>query len=133
MKINYSIQKGKTNKASLTPLRCRITFEKSHKQVSTGLFINPAYWNKEKQKVLYTSENSEYVNKQLSLIKQKLGQAFLMLQIQEKSFDVDDIFKLFKGEDIKKEYGVLATYKQHNDYYKKLIGKDIKEVSWQKI
>jgi integrase/recombinase XerD len=133
MKINYSIQKGKTNKAGLTPLRCRITYKKSRKQFSTGLFINPDYWIKEKQKVLEDAENCEYVNKQISLIKQKLGQAFLMLQIQQKSFDVDDIYKLYNGEDIKKEFGVIAAYSEHNTYYKKLIGKDLKEVSWQKF
>lgn len=72
MKINYSIQKDKTNKAGLTPLRCRITYEKSRKQFSTGLFVNPDYWCKEKQKVIGDSENFEFVNKQLSLIKQKL-------------------------------------------------------------
>lgn len=55
---------------------CRITYEKSRKQFSTGLFINPAYWNKEKQKVLDKAENSDFVNKQMSLIKQQLGQAF---------------------------------------------------------
>ena len=79
------------------------------------------------------AENAKTVNSQLSLIKQKLGQAFLMLQIQQNSFDVDDIYKLYKGEDIKKEYGVIAAYEEHNTYYKKLIGKDLKEVSWQKF
>lgn len=78
MKINYSIQKGKINKAGLTPLRCRITYEKSRKQFSTGIFINPSYWSKEKQKVIVEAENSRTVNSHLSLIKQKLGQAFLM-------------------------------------------------------
>jgi integrase/recombinase XerD len=73
------------------------------------------------------------VNSQISLIKQKLGQAFLILQIKQTSFDVDDIYKLYKGVDIKKEYGLLAGNKEHNDYYKKLIGKDIKEVLWQKF
>ena len=133
MKTLFLFIKQKTNKAGLTPIMCRITYEKSRKQFSTGLFINPDYWSKEKQKVLDKADNAEYINKQLSLIKQKLGQAFLMLQIQQKSFDVDDIYKLYKGEDIKKEYGVIAAYLEHNAYYKKLIGKDLKEVSWQKF
>jgi integrase/recombinase XerD len=133
MKINYSIQKGKINKAGLTPLRCRITYEKSRKQFSTGIFINPSYWSKEKQKVLDDAENSRTVNSHLSLIKQKLGQAFLILQIQEESFDAEDIYKIYSGENVKKEMGVMAVYEEHNAYYKKLIGKDIKEVSWQKF
>ncbi len=133
MKTLYFIKKQKLNKAGFTPIVCRITYEKSRKQFSTGLFINPEYWCKEKQKVLGSLENSDYINKQLSLIKQKLGQAFLMLQIQEGSFDVEDVYNIYCGEDTKKEMGIIAVYIEHNNYYKKLVGKDLKEVSWQKF
>ncbi len=133
MKILFFIKSQKINKTGLTPILCRITYEKLRKQFSTGLFINPSYWNKQKQKVLDKAENSEYLNKQMSLIKQQLGQAFLMLQIQHKSFNVEDIYKKYNGEETKKELGVIAVYSEHNAYYKKLIGKDIKEVSWQKF
>ena len=133
MKILFLIKKQKLNRAGLTPVICRITYEKYRKQFSTGLFINPDYWNKEKQKVRDKTQNAENINTQLSLIKQKLGQAFLMLQIQEKSFDVDDIYKIYCGEDTKKELGAIAVYIEHNAYYKRLVGKDLKEVSWQKF
>ena len=133
MKITFLIQKGKTNKAGLAPLRCRVTIEKQRKQFSTGIFINPDHWSQEKQKVLDNGENHKIINSQISLIKQKLGQAFLMLQIQEEPFDVEDVYKIYSGENVKKEMGVMAVYEEHNSYYKKLIGKDIKEVSWQKF
>ncbi|WP_029034064.1 site-specific integrase [Salinimicrobium terrae] len=133
MKTLFLIINQKINKAGLTPIMCRITYEKSRKQFSTGLFINPDYWDREKQKVLDKAENSEYVNKQISLIKQKLCQAFLILQIQQGSFDVEDILKRYNGEETKKELGVITAYQEHNNYYKKLVGKDIKEVSWQKF
>jgi len=133
MKILFLIQSNKINKAGLTSLWCRITYNKTRKQFSTGTYIKPKYWDKEKQKVLEEAENSKTVNSQISLIKQKLGQAFLMLQIQEDPFDVEDIYKIYIGENVKKEMGVMAVYEEHNTYYKKLIGKDIKEVSWQKF
>ena len=56
-----------------------------------------------------------------------------MLQIMEEPFDVGDICKIYTGENMKKEMGVMAVYEEHNSYYKKLIGKDIKEVSRQKF
>ena len=129
MKITFLLQKGKTNKTGLTPLRCRVTIDKQRKQFSTGIFIHSDHWSQEKQKVLEEAENAKTVNSQISLIKQKLGQAFLMVQIQEEPFDVEDIYKIFSGENVKKEMGVMAVYEEHNTYYKKLIGKDIKEVS----
>ncbi|TDN95297.1 site-specific recombinase XerD [Salegentibacter sp. 24] len=133
MKILFLIQSNKINKAGLTSLWCRITYNKRRKQFSTGTYIKPGYWDKEKQKVMDEAENSKTVNSQISLIKQKLGQAFLMLQIQEEPFDVEDVYKIYSGENVKKEMGVMAVYEEHNAYYKKLIGKDIKEVSWQKF
>ncbi len=83
MKILFLIQSNKINKAGLTSLWCRITYNKTRKQFSTGTFIKPEDWDKDKQKLLEDAENAKTVNSQISLIKQKLGQAFLMLQIQE--------------------------------------------------
>lgn len=133
MKINFYLQKSKINKTGFTSIRCRITFNKNRKQFSTGIFIAPKHWSQEKQKIIDAGENARIVNSQISLIKQKLGQAFLMLQIRGESFDVDDVYKIYSGDNTKKEMGVMAAYEEHNTYYKKLIGKDIKEVSWQKF
>jgi len=133
MNILFLIQNSKLNKRGTTPIRCRLTIDKSRKEFSTGIFVHPEYWSKEKQKVLDPGENSKTVNSQISLIKQKLSRAFLMLQIQGGSFDVDDVYKIYCGVDTKKEMGVIAIYTEHNTYYKKLVGKDLKEVSWQKF
>ncbi len=129
----FLIQKARTNKRGLASIRTRITINKSRKEFSTGIFIPPKFWSTEKQKVLEEAENAGTINFQLSLIKQKLGQAFLMLQIQGESFDVDDVYKIYCGVDTKKEMGVIAIYTVHNNYYRKLVGKDLKEVSWQKF
>lgn len=72
MKILFLIQKTRINKRGTTPVRCRITMDKSRKEFSTGIFVHPKFWSKEKQKVLEESENSKTINSQLSLIKQKL-------------------------------------------------------------
>lgn len=133
MKTLFLIQKARTNKRGLAAIRARVTIDKSRKEFSTGIFIPPKYWSTEKQKVLENAENSKAVNSQLSLIEQKLSQAFLMLKIQEEPFDVEDVYHIYSGVNIKKEMGVMAVYEEHNAYYKKLIGKDIKEVSWQKF
>ena len=108
----------------------RLTLHKKRKEFSTGVFVKPSSWCPKHQKVFIHSENPEYINSQISLIKQKLSQAFLMLQIQEELFDAEDIYKIYSGENIKKEMGVMAIYEKYNTYYKKLIGKDIKEVSF---
>lgn len=80
MKINilYLLYKSKINKKGECPISCRITFNKKRKEFSTGLFVNPKYWDRTRQKVLKEAYNSNYTNTQLSLIKQNVSQAFFI-------------------------------------------------------
>ena len=137
MKINklnvlLLIDKSKINRKEECPIKCRLTYLKIRYQFSTGLFVNPKYWNSKKQKVLDDTEQSDYINKQLSLIITKINQAFLLLQIQETSFDVSDIYSLYKGEKSQKEYTILEAYDTHNDMMKRLVGIDLNKVSWSR-
>ena len=111
MKLNIRLflTRSKVNASGKCPVRCRITYNKQRKEFSTGLFIYPTYWNSKKQKVLEDAEHSEYANTQLSLIINKMNQAFLLLQIQESSFTIEDIYALYKVKNSKKKQycGVL--------------------------
>ncbi|GHC46684.1 transposase [Ulvibacter litoralis] len=119
------------NQSNKCALRCRITFLKKRKEFSTGLFINPDYWDGKKQRVK-PSDQSEYLNSQLSLINQNLNQAFLFLQVKGTSFNVLDIYNQYKGEAPKDELCVMEVYNLHSDRIKRLIGIDIKLVTYQK-
>ena len=41
--------KAKTNSKGKCPIKCRITFNKTRKEFSTGLFIKPEHWNSKTQ------------------------------------------------------------------------------------
>ena len=93
LKILFVIERFKVNKQGKAPIKCRITYLGQRKPFSTGLFINPDNWNASKQKVFPTTTDNNHLNTQLSLIKQEINQAFLMLQVQLETFDVEDIYK----------------------------------------
>mgnify|MGYP005827217971 CR=1 FL=1 len=76
--------------------------------------------------------DNQYINTQLSLIRQNLNQAFLFLQVKGVPFTVLDIYNQYKGETPKDEVGVIEAYRLHSDRIKKLVGIDIKEVTYQK-
>jgi integrase/recombinase XerD len=80
MKLNIRLFlfRSKLNKAGKCPIKCRITFNKRRKEFSTRLFVNPKHWNSKKQKVLDDTEQSDYINTQLSLIINKINQAFIV-------------------------------------------------------
>ena len=114
-KINilFLIATNRVNKSWKCSLRCRLTYLKKRKEFSTGLFINPKHWNSKKQKVLAETENHEFTNTQLSLIKTQINQAFLLLQIQDINFTVNDIYTLYKGEKLSKEYNVIEYFERY--------------------
>ncbi len=130
--IRFIIALNRLNKRGETSLGCRITYLKIRRQLSTGLFINPKHWNSKKQKVLAEAENYEYTNTQLSLIKTKINQAFLMLQIQATDFTVEDIYALYKGEKLTTEYNVIEYFERYLNKLKRLIGVEIKQITWNK-
>jgi len=128
MKLNilFVINKRKANSKGVCVLLCRLTYNKNRKTFSSGLFVNPDHWNSKKQKVLRNIEQSKFINTQMSLIKNQLNQAFLLLQIQKEIFDVDDIYKIHKGEELTEEIKIVEYFKTFLSKLEKLIGIDIK-------
>ena len=132
LSIRFSIVKGRLNQKKLAPIRCRITFMKKRTDFSTGLFINPDHWDPKKQRLLDHSDQEETTNMQLSLIENKISKAFLMLQVKDTPFTVQDIYDAFKGKTLEKELGILEMWDLHNERSHKLIGKEIVYVTYQK-
>ena len=134
-KINilFLIDKTRVNRNSKAPIRCRITYLKERKIFSTGLFINPKNWSSAKQQAVPLNTENTQINTQLSLIKQEINQAFLFLQVGEKSFDVEDIFRQYKGENIKEEKTIIDIFNLHILKQEKLIGISTTKVSVAKF
>jgi site-specific recombinase XerD len=132
LSILFLLQKVRINKQGKCPIRCRVTYLKTRKIFSTGLFINPDYWDSGKQKALPQNKENSVLNNKLSLIHQQIDKAFLMLQILPNEFDVDDIYRKYNGEDSKEEITILGAYDLHNEKTKKLIGVDFNQLSWSR-
>ncbi|WP_375239488.1 phage integrase SAM-like domain-containing protein [Aurantibacter sp.] len=130
--VLFVIQKNKTNKRGLCPIKCRITYQKKRKEFSTGLFIKPDNWDNGLQQAKPPNPENNIINTHISLISQKINEAFLMLQVLPDSFDIDDIQRKYKGEDSMTEITILGAYDLHNEKTKKLIGKDFNELSWSR-
>ncbi|MCP4884679.1 MAG: site-specific integrase, partial [Flavobacteriales bacterium] len=132
LNIRYLVITRRLNKSGLTPIRCRLTYSKQRKDFSTGLFINPDHWDPKQQRLLDQSDQEETTNMQLSLIENKISKAFLMLQVKEEPFSVQDIYDAYKGKTLEKDMGILEVWDLHNERMERLIGKEIVYVTYQK-
>ncbi len=130
--ILFLLQKVRTNQQGKCPLRCRITYLNNRYEFSLGLSISPNNWFNKQQLAKPPNEENIFINNELSLIKNKINQAFLFLQMKASSFDVQDVFLAYKGVTPKKDRCVLETYQEYNKKIKKLIGKDIEQVTYDK-
>ncbi|MCQ9635067.1 site-specific integrase [Chryseobacterium sp. WG23] len=133
LSILFLLRRNKANIKGLCPIECRITLDSQRKPFSTGIFINPEYWNASKQKAHPPNKGNTQINTQLSLIKQDINQAFLFLQVQEKDFDVDDIYRQYKGENIKQDKSITEMFHLHITKQEKLIGISTTKVSVAKF
>ena len=127
------MRRNKINSRDLCPTECRITLDKQRKPFSTGIFINPKNWDSKRQIAKPPNEENTYINNQLSLIKNKINQAFLLLQVKEEPFDVSDIYNQYAGKTLAKEYKLIEYYQIYLDRLKKLIGIEIKQQTWDKF
>lgn len=133
LSILFLLRKNKINAKGSCPIECRITLDKERKPFATGLFISPKHWDNKQQKAKPPSEENNYINNQLGLIKNKINQAFLLLQLKEERFDIIDIYRQYKGETPIKEYGLIEYYQLYLGRLKKLIGIEIKQQTWDKF
>ena len=133
LSILFLLQKARINKQGKCPVRCRITYQEKRYEFSSGILISPELWYSKLQQVKPLNEENSYINNQLSLIKSKINQAFLFLQVQGLEFDVEDIYKQYKGEPIQKQLGIVQFYSSYLERLKKMIGKDFKQSTWEKF
>ena len=133
LNILFVISSSRIRKDSRASLICRLTYNKARKTFSTGQFINPNNWNSKQQLVKPPEPDNDYINNQLSLIKTKINRAFLMLQVKETNFTVEDIYSTYKGKKRTKEYNTIEFFNLYLDKLKKLVGIDIKIGTWKKF
>ncbi len=132
LNLLFIVSKTRIRKDGKVPLFCRLTYLDKRKQFAVGLFVNPKTWNNSLQECEPPSNDNNYINSQLNLIKNQINQVFLYLQINNSEFTVDDIYTKFKGNTPKKELGVLEVYELFNIRIYKLIGRDLKKVTYRK-
>lgn len=131
--ILFLLHKIKMNKKKKCPIRCRITYLKKRKEFSTGLFINPDHWQSKQQKAHPPDSDNNYINTQISLVSQKINEAFLFLQVTNTEFDVADIYLQYKGENVKAHKTLLEVFKLHNERMNKLIDVEYTKSTYSKF
>lgn len=54
--IRFIVKSTELTKKGFAPVRCRLTYNKNRKDFSTGITVNPDYWDPKKQRLLDQSD-----------------------------------------------------------------------------
>jgi len=128
LNILFVIRGDRTRSDGKVPLQCRLTYKMKRKQFATGLFINPNQWISNKQEAVLLDEN-KYFNSQISLIRQKLNQAFLVLQVKDEDFNANDIYNQFLGKKASIDKTIIDAFNYHTERMSKLVGIEVTQTS----
>jgi len=132
IKILFLIARSRLNQMGKCSIRCRITHKQERYEFATGLFIYPNHWYGKLQLAKPPTDENIFINSELSLIKTKINQAFLYLQMKNIPFSVNDIYLQSKGQTTQKEYGIIEVYDLYNIRISKLVGIELKLVTYKK-
>jgi integrase/recombinase XerD len=131
--ILFVINRAKTNQKGLCSLNCRITLNKERKQFSTGNSVNPKDWNSKKQVAESKSLDYSILNGKIAKIRQDLNHTYFKLQIDERTIFVEDVFNKFFHKPTVKEENVISYLDKELKKLNKLIGKNLKQSTWNKF
>jgi len=123
--FNYYLYKAKTRADGKVPIYGRITYKKSRKNFSTGIFIKPYNWISQSRRVRSQPEitlllSKVYIDIQKEIIKASITD----------SYNVDDIYNSVFST--KKENTLLDGVKGFIEHVKSLIGIDYRESTYLK-
>lgn len=124
---------SRLNRQGKAPVMVRISYRGERKQFSSGYSIEPRFWISKESSIPELSPGNEYIHSNLLLLQDKLNRTYLQLQLEGNDFSVEDIYTRFQRKDIRQDHTILDLFEEYNNRIKKLVGIEIKQVTYEKF
>lgn len=124
--VTFSLRESKKNKKGLSPIEVSISYNGERIYFSTGKFISPAKWNKQKQMVKGTSADAQLINSFLIELRNKVHEK--EIELMKKGYMIT--VHLLKDAtlnkmDALKDKTLMSLISEYNEGKKCFIGKNI--------
>lgn len=129
--VLFYIKRTKKRKDGTVPIFARLTVNGLRAEFALQKSIDEHQWNKEKGCVKGSKINAKKFNLSLDLVKNKLYGHKLEIEEEGKEVTAARLKNAYLGieEDPKT---ILGVFKEHNDWFKSLIGIDYAKGTWQR-
>lgn len=130
-KVLFYLKRNAPKKNGLVPVMCRITVNGKVSQFSSKLDVEEKSWNIELGRVSGRSIVAQETNRMLDKIRVGINKAYQEICDRDNYVTAEKVRNAFLGMGMKHET-LLAVFRQHNEDYKKQVGKIKSERSYWK-
>lgn len=107
--INFEIRDNKANARGEAPIYLRITYDRKPAWMSTGIRVDPKYWNRENQYIKRSHDDVKVLSDELERIQSTAQSAIIELK-NEGRLNAKRVIAMVKGHDRKDFYTYFEKY-----------------------
>ncbi len=127
--VLFYINRTKIRKDGMCQLLCKVSIDAEWEQIGTKVSVNPAIWNPEKGRADGRSENALTVNHAIDGLTKEITEHYRRIKNSLGFITAELIKNAVKGIG-QKPLTLLALFREHNDEFKKRIGIDRKQETY---
>lgn len=124
-KILFIAKQSKLTKAGKIPVLLRVTVDGEHCETTANLWVNPDNWNNIAERVIGDRAESMEINLRLDTIHMRIMQIYREMEFDREKITAKKIIDRYQGRDQEPTIMLLDVFREHNERYHKLAGRDI--------
>ena len=127
--ILFYINRTKVRKDGTCQLLCKVSIDADWEQIGTKVSVNPSIWNPEEGKADGRSENAITVNRAINDLSREITGHYRRIKNSLGFITAELVKNAVKGIG-QKPLTLLALFREHNEEFKKLVGIDRKQETY---
>lgn len=131
LKITFYLYTYKANSKGQAPIYCRLSLSESKQQFSTSIYLTPAQWDKESQRVKGISDDAMLVNHKLQEIYSQLIRIEKQLYDAREEITLDTIYNRFRGKIT--EHTLCKVFEERLLKMEALVGIEYTDATFKKF
>jgi site-specific recombinase XerD len=129
--ISFWVRKTRQNKQGLVPVVIRLTMNGKRLNIQPKINVKEENWDPVKQRVKSKDVDAKIINSSLDIIKQKIWTIYHNLLITN-YLTLEEIVNQYENKPSAPKKGLVQLIQQHNEEFKKRLGIDRTQSTYEK-
>ena len=130
-RINISFYQRRKESKKDVAINCRITIDSKRLEISTGIKINPSFFDVSRNMAKGRSSEAILANRRLDQFRAEINKIIIKYDNDDKKLSIEKIKNELTGKKVKSQ-SLLYVYRMHNKYIAKRIGHDYTDSTLEK-